>query len=134
MPTPRRRVLAALARALVGAAAVAFVVHHLSWREVWEALRRARIELLVIVVAIGVWRHIVHRFPLRYHPSYWAMVFPLGMYGVATYRMRVAIDLDALAFIPPLTFAIALAACAAAAAGMVESWLPSRVRRAAPPN
>ena len=53
-----------------------------------------------LMVAIGVWRHLVRRFPLRYHPSYWAMVFPLGMYGVATYRMRVAIDLDALG-VPP---------------------------------
>ncbi len=87
-----------------------------------------------LMVAIGVWRHIVRRFPLRYHPSYWAMVFPLGMYGVATYRIRVAIDLDALAFLPPLTFAVALAAWTAAAAGMVASWLPSRARRPAPPN
>jgi tellurite resistance protein TehA-like permease len=34
-----------------------------------------------LMVAIGVWRHIVRRIPLRYHPSYWALVFPLGMYG-----------------------------------------------------
>ena len=53
MPTPRRRVVAALARGLVGIAAVAFVAHHLSWREVWGALRRARVELLVVVVAIN---------------------------------------------------------------------------------
>ncbi len=46
-----------------------------------------------LMVAIGIWRHIVRRVPLRYHPSYWAMVFPLGMYGVATYRMRLATQL-----------------------------------------
>ena len=34
-----------------------------------------------VMVAIGVWRHLVRRLPLRYHPSYWAMIFPLGMYG-----------------------------------------------------
>jgi uncharacterized membrane protein YbhN (UPF0104 family) len=43
----------ALARGLVGAAAVAFVAHHLSWREVWDVLRRARVALLVAVVAIN---------------------------------------------------------------------------------
>jgi len=43
-------------------------------------------------------------------------------------------DLDALEFIPPLTFAIALAAWTAAAAGMVASWLPSRARRPVPPD
>jgi uncharacterized membrane protein YbhN (UPF0104 family) len=46
-------VLAAVARGLVGVAAVVFVAHHLSWREVWGALRTARVELLVAVVAIN---------------------------------------------------------------------------------
>src|SRR5690606_1266411 len=49
-----------------------------------------------LMIAIGVWRHLVRRVPLRYHPSYWAMVFPLGMYGAATHRMREVIDLDGL--------------------------------------
>ncbi len=53
MPTPRRRVLAAVARGLVGVAAVVFVAYHLSWRDVWGALRRARVELLVAVVALN---------------------------------------------------------------------------------
>ena len=76
-----------------------------------------------LMIAIGVWRHLVRRFPLRYHPSYWALVFPLGMYGVATYRMRAAIDLDALAFLPPVTLVVALVAWTATAAGMVASRL-----------
>ena len=53
MTTPRRRVLAALARALVGITAVVFVAYHLSWHEVWAALRRAKVALLVAVVAIN---------------------------------------------------------------------------------
>ena len=53
-----------------------------------------------LMLAIGVWRHVVRRLPLRYHPSYWALVFPLGMYSAATFRMRAAIDLDALAWLP----------------------------------
>ena len=53
MPTPRRRVVAALARGVVGVAAVVFVAHHLSWRDVWGMLRRANVELLVVVVAIN---------------------------------------------------------------------------------
>ena len=53
-----------------------------------------------LMVAIGVWRHIVRHVPLRYHPSYWALVFPLGMYGAATFRMRAAIELEAFGWLP----------------------------------
>ena len=56
-----------------------------------------------LMVAIGVWRHVVRRVPLRYDPSYWAMVFPLGMYGAATFRMRAAPP-DALGWVPGLAF------------------------------
>jgi tellurite resistance protein TehA-like permease len=63
-----------------------------------------------LMIAIGVWRHLVRRVPLRYHPSYCAMVFPLGMYGAATYRMRAAIDLDTLAWLPKAELAVSLTA------------------------
>jgi tellurite resistance protein TehA-like permease len=72
-----------------------------------------------LMVAIGVWRHAIHRVPLRYHPSYWALVFPLGMYGAATFRMRVAVRLDALAWLPKVTLAVALAAWTAAFVGLL---------------
>jgi len=63
-----------------------------------------------LMVAIGIWRHLVRRVPLRYHPSYWSMVFPLGMYGAATYRMRAAIDLDALAWLPKVELVVSMTA------------------------
>jgi tellurite resistance protein TehA-like permease len=63
-----------------------------------------------LMVAIGVWRHVVRRLPLRYHPSYWALVFPLGMYSVATFRMRAATGIEALAWLPDAAFVVALAA------------------------
>ncbi|MEO8851994.1 MAG: tellurite resistance/C4-dicarboxylate transporter family protein [Allobranchiibius sp.] len=34
------------------------------------------------LIAIGCWRHIMHRIPLRYEAALWSMVFPLGMYAV----------------------------------------------------
>ena len=52
------------------------------------------------MIAIGVWRHIVRRVPLRYHPSYWSLVFPLGMYGAATFKMRAVVQLDAARMAP----------------------------------
>lgn len=74
-----------------------------------------------LMIAIGVWRHVVRRVPLRYHPSYWAMVFPLGMYGVATYRMLAAIDLDGFDWLPKLMLAVALAAWAVTFAGLIHA-------------
>lgn len=40
--------------------------------------------LIPPLIAAGVWRHVVHRVPLRYDPSLWSIVFPLGMYGVGS--------------------------------------------------
>ena len=73
-----------------------------------------------LMIAIGVWRHLVRRVPLRYHPGYWAMVFPLGMYGVATYRMRAAIDLHALAWLPKIELAVAFTAWAVTFIGLLH--------------
>lgn len=88
-----------------------------------------------LMIAIGVWRHIISRVPLRYHPSYWALVFPLGMYGVASSRMIDATDLTALGWLPPVVLAIALIAWALAFAGLVTtiSRTLSRKRRRSGP-
>jgi tellurite resistance protein TehA-like permease len=90
-----------------------------------------------LMVAIGIWRHLINRVPLRYHPSYWALIFPLGMYGAATYRMRAAIDLEPLAWLPKATLAVAVAAWIAAFVGLLIQGLNRRPRvrregRAAP--
>lgn len=73
-----------------------------------------------LMIAIGVWRHVVNRLPLTYHPSYWALVFPLGMYAVSTFRMRLAFGLDVLAWLPPAALAIALLAWLATFCGLVR--------------
>ncbi len=45
--------------------------------------------LVPVLVAAGVWRHWVRKVPLRYEPTLWSMIFPLGMYAVAgTYLGR----------------------------------------------
>ncbi len=74
-----------------------------------------------LMIAIGVWRHIVRRVPLRYHPSYWAMVFPLGMYSAATFAMQAAIDVDALEWLPRVSLAAALLAWTATAVGLAHA-------------
>lgn len=80
-----------------------------------------------LMVAIGIWRHILNRVPLRYHPSYWALIFPLGMYGAATFRMLDAIYLDGMGWIPRAALAVALTAWSAAFAGLI--WEACRALR-----
>lgn len=40
-----------------------------------------------LLLVLGVWRHGLQRHPLRYEGLYWAMVFPLGMYALATHHL-----------------------------------------------
>ncbi len=37
-----------------------------------------------LLVVLGIWRHLRHHWPLTYEPALWSVVFPLGMYSVAT--------------------------------------------------
>jgi tellurite resistance protein TehA-like permease len=83
------------------------------------------------LVVIGVWRHLLQRVPLRYDPQYWSLVFPLGMYGVATFRMTAALGVGFLSWVPKLFLAVALLAWALTLVGMgrfVVRLLPSRRR------
>jgi tellurite resistance protein TehA-like permease len=82
-----------------------------------------------LMVAIGVWRHLVRRLPLRYHPSYWALIFPLGMYGAATFRMRAAIGLGALEWLPKVVLAIALVTWSMAMFGLAHEGVTALRRR-----
>jgi tellurite resistance protein TehA-like permease len=37
-----------------------------------------------LLVILGLWRHVRRQWPLTYEPTLWSIVFPLGMYSVAT--------------------------------------------------
>jgi len=73
-----------------------------------------------LMLLLGVWRHGVRRVPLRYDPQYWALVFPLAMYAVATFRMNDALDLDFLDVVPAVAFGIAAAAWAIVSTGLAR--------------
>lgn len=45
-----------------------------------------------LLLVLGVWRHLLQRHPLRYESLYWAMVFPLGMYAMATHRLGLVLE------------------------------------------
>lgn len=72
-----------------------------------------------MLVILGVWRHGIRRFPLRYDPLYWGAVFPLGMYTACTWRLAQAIEAPSLAAIPRVFIFIALAAWTLALGGLL---------------
>ena len=52
-----------------------------------------------LLVILGLWRHLRRHWPLAYEPTLWSVVFPLGMYSVATLVFGKAAH---IAFMEPL--------------------------------
>jgi len=82
-----------------------------------------------MLVILGIWRHVIERFPLRYDPLYWGAVFPIGMYTACTWRLATAIDVPSLTAIPRVSIFVALAAWTLTFAGLI-GWIV-RARRPA---
>jgi tellurite resistance protein TehA-like permease len=82
-----------------------------------------------MLVILGVWRHAVRRFPLRYDPLYWAAVFPLGMYTVATHRLAEVLNLSVVLPISRVFVWIALGAWSLAFVGLVRHTLTTLAPR-----
>jgi len=52
-----------------------------------------------LLVVFGVWRHAVRRVPLRYEAGLWSIVFPLGMFAVASVHFGRAEHLELMTVI-----------------------------------
>jgi tellurite resistance protein TehA-like permease len=74
-----------------------------------------------LLLAIGAWRHGVQRVPIRYDPQYWSLVFPIGMYSVATFRMTAVLDIGVPTVLVTAVFWIAVAAWTLTAAGLART-------------
>jgi tellurite resistance protein TehA-like permease len=75
-----------------------------------------------LLVILGIWRHAIRRFPFRYDPQYWGMVFPLGMYTVSTFRLAQATEVHLFTIIPRYFVYVALVAWVAIFLAMLNSW------------
>ena len=74
-----------------------------------------------LLAIFGVWRHLVRRYPLTYAPMYWSLVFPLGMYAVATYRLSLASDFEPIEIFSQVMVWVALAAWTATMLGLLAA-------------
>lgn len=72
-----------------------------------------------MLLILGFWRHIVRRFPFKYDPLYWGMVFPLGMYSACTYRVAQEFGLAMLFPLAETFLFVGAAAWTAVFAGMI---------------
>jgi len=81
-----------------------------------------------LLIVLGLWRHLLRRYPLRYEAALWTVVFPIGMYGVATRSFGSAAGLT---FMEPLSRGVVWVAMAVwllvAAAGLARYARPRAV-------
>jgi len=76
-----------------------------------------------LLLLFGIWKHGVCRVPLTYTPMFWSLVFPLGMYALASLRLSLAADFPPLRAISYSMLWVALAAWVATSAGLaIASW------------
>jgi tellurite resistance protein TehA-like permease len=72
-----------------------------------------------LLVILGLWRHVHHNWPLTYEPTLWSVVFPLGMYSVATLVFGKAAHLPFMHPLARVMLWVAVAAWALVAAAFL---------------
>ncbi len=73
-----------------------------------------------LLVLVALWKHVLMRVALRYGVGNWSMVFPLGMYSVATATYGQALQLDFLRVLASFFVWVALVAWLCVAAGLMH--------------
>ncbi len=72
-----------------------------------------------LLVILSLWRHVTGHWPLTYEPSLWSVVFPLGMYSVASSTFGKAAGLTFMEPLARFMFWVAVAAWVLVAAGFL---------------
>ena len=80
-----------------------------------------------LLLILGFWRHVYKKFPLKYDPQYWGMVFPFGMYTVCTIQLAKAINFPSLLVIPRYFIYLALAGWLVVSLGLIYSLLSRKI-------
>lgn len=62
-----------------------------------------------LLIVFGIWKHFVRHIPLRYEPTQWSIVFPIGVYTVTSYRLALAAEFEPLQKVAHVMIWVALA-------------------------
>ncbi|MEK5037636.1 tellurite resistance/C4-dicarboxylate transporter family protein [Sporosarcina sp. FSL K6-3457] len=73
-----------------------------------------------LLFTLMIWRHLYHRYPLKYDPQFWGMAFPLAMYTTSTFQLSKALQLPFLLIIPRIMVFVAILAWLAIFSGMLH--------------
>lgn len=82
-----------------------------------------------LLVLFGVWKHVVRRTPLIYTPMLWSLVFPLGMYALASLKLGLAAEFAPLRHIAEGMVWVAVAVWSITALGFLATVARSVVAR-----
>jgi tellurite resistance protein TehA-like permease len=76
-----------------------------------------------ILFLLPIWRHVIQKVPVKYDPQYWSLVFPAGMYTVATFNLSKALHLPFILSISNIFIYFSLAAWGIVFIGMIRQLL-----------
>jgi tellurite resistance protein TehA-like permease len=87
--------------------------------------------LIPFLLGMGIWRHLIRRVRLRYEPALWSIVFPVGMYGVASGELGKALHVSWLATLGSDEAWLAFAVWVVVLAAMLGSFAGALARNPA---
>jgi tellurite resistance protein TehA-like permease len=82
-----------------------------------------------LLVLFGVWRYLLQGYPRTYEPRLWSVVFPLGMYTVASYTLGRAARLGFMVSLARAWFFVGLSAWAVVLVLMLAAGARALARR-----
>jgi len=87
-----------------------------------------------LLIVLGLWRHVRRHWPVSYEPTLWSVVFPLGMYSVATLVFGKAAHLHFMEPLSRFMLWVAVAAWLVVAAAFLARFArrPGEPERGAP--
>jgi tellurite resistance protein TehA-like permease len=79
--------------------------------------------LIPFLVIAGVWRHVLRKVPMAYEPGLWSIVFPAGMFGVASHQLGAVLRVSWLVTLGSYETWLALALWAVTAIAMAIHFM-----------